>query len=79
VTKVTTVGWEPSCGHEDDTGTSTVLDPFNGAGTTGLVATRLGRSYIGIELNATYEELSRRRITDDEPLFRSVQETDFAG
>ena len=40
----------------------TVLDPFSGAGTTGVVATRLGRSYIGIELNPDYAEMSRRRI-----------------
>jgi len=40
----------------------TVLDPFNGAGTVGVVATRLGRSYIGIELNPEYIELSKQRI-----------------
>ena len=40
----------------------TVLDPFSGAGTTGVVATRLGRSYVGIELNPDYAEMSRRRI-----------------
>jgi len=47
----------------------TVLDPFSGAGTTGLVALRLGRSYIGIELNEDYAEMSRRRIDGDCPLF----------
>ena len=40
----------------------TVLDPFNGAGTTGLVAVKNGRNYIGIELNPEYVEMSRRRI-----------------
>lgn len=40
----------------------TVLDPFFGAGTTGLVAARLGREFIGIELNAEYCEMARRRI-----------------
>lgn len=39
-----------------------VLDPFFGAGTTGLVAARLGREFIGIELNADYCEMARRRI-----------------
>ena len=39
-----------------------VLDPFFGAGTAGLVAKRLGREYIGIELNPEYCEISRRRI-----------------
>ncbi len=47
----------------------TVLDPFHGAGTTGLVAARLHRKYIGIELNPEYVELSRNRIYDDAPLF----------
>jgi modification methylase len=39
-----------------------VLDPFFGSGTTGAVARRLGRNYIGIERDATYVELARRRI-----------------
>ena len=45
-----------------------VLDPFNGAGTTGLVALRQDRDYIGIELNADYARLARNRIYDDGPL-----------
>jgi DNA modification methylase len=51
-----------------------VLDPFSGAGTTVLVANRLGREGIGIELNPQYAEMSRRRITDDAPLFNQVTE-----
>ena len=47
----------------------TVLDPFSGAGTTGLVATRLGRSFIGVELNPEYCTLARTRIMEDSPLF----------
>ncbi len=39
-----------------------VLDPFMGAGTTALVARKLGRSYIGFELNPDYIKLSDRRI-----------------
>lgn len=46
-----------------------VLDPFNGSGTTGAVALKLGRSYIGIELNPAYVELARRRIGGANPLF----------
>lgn len=40
----------------------TVLDPFSGAGTTGLVAAQHDRSYVGIELNRKYVAMSRRRI-----------------
>jgi DNA modification methylase len=40
----------------------TVLDPFSGAGTTGLVAEKLGRKFIGIELNPTYVSMSESRI-----------------
>jgi len=40
----------------------TVLDPFAGSGTTGAVACRLGRSFVGIELSAEYAEMAERRI-----------------
>lgn len=43
----------------------TVLDPFSGAGTTGLVSLRLDRHYVGIELNPEYIELSKKRIQGD--------------
>jgi len=44
----------------------TVLDPFGGAGTTGLVADRLGRNAILIELNPEYAEMARKRIDKDQ-------------
>lgn len=50
----------------------TVLDPFFGAGTTGLVADRLQRNCIGIELNPDYEVIARRRIETDAGMFREV-------
>lgn len=50
----------------------TVLDPFFGAGTTGLVASRLGRNAIGIELKPEYAELARTRISDDAGMFSDV-------
>jgi DNA modification methylase len=40
----------------------TVLDPFFGAGTTGLVARQHGRHCIGIELNPEYVEIAKRRL-----------------
>lgn len=42
----------------------TVLDPFNGAGTTGVVCVKLGRNYIGTELNPKYVALAEKRIAD---------------
>lgn len=50
----------------------TVLDPFGGAGTTGLVADRLQRDAILIELNPEYAEMARKRIFNDAPLFADV-------
>jgi len=41
-----------------------VLDPFCGSGTTGKVAVKLGRDFIGIELNPEYIELAKKRIGD---------------
>jgi DNA modification methylase len=63
-------GWRPTCTCQTDQVTpGTVLDPFCGAGTTLLVAQRLGRDAIGIDLNATYLDLARRRVAADMPLF----------
>ena len=47
----------------------TVLDPFAGAGTTLLVADRLQRDAIGIELNTAYTEMAMERCRADAPLF----------
>jgi site-specific DNA-methyltransferase (adenine-specific) len=51
-----------------------VLDPFAGAGTTGMVAVRHGRSFVGLELSPEYADLARRRIRDDAPLFNTPAE-----
>jgi DNA modification methylase len=50
----------------------TVLDPFGGAGTTGLVADRLQRSSILIELNPVYASMAKKRLEGDAPLFAKV-------
>lgn len=54
--------WRPTCDHDAPTKPATVLDPFSGAATTGLVALTLGRRYIGIELNPEYVAMSRKRL-----------------
>lgn len=47
----------------------TVLDPFNGAGTTGLVALQNNRQYIGIELNPEYVKIAEKRLSYVQPKF----------
>ena len=60
-----TTGWSPSCACNADTVPAVILDPFAGAGTTGLVADRLGRDAILIELNPEYAEMAAARIRGD--------------
>ena len=57
-----TIGWLPSCQCSCDPVPAVVLDPFFGAGTTGLVAKKLGRHFIGIELNEAYIGMAQKRI-----------------
>jgi DNA modification methylase len=52
----------------------TVLDPFGGAGTTGLVADRLQRDAVLIELNPEYAAMARRRIDGDRGALLDVME-----
>lgn len=57
------VGWRPTCSCNcPDIVPATVLDPFAGAGTTLLVAERLGRDSIGIDISAEYCALAVKRI-----------------
>jgi DNA modification methylase len=66
-------GWSPTCDcppHQPVP--QVVIDPFGGAGTTGLVADRLGRSAILCELNPEYARLARARLTADAPLLAVV-------
>jgi len=59
----------PHCGHKGEMQSSVVLDPFAGSGTTGAVAKKLGRGFIGIELNPEYLKLAEKRISKEETLF----------
>ena len=51
----------------------TILDTFCGSGTTGVVALRYQRNFIGIELNPEFGEMSERRIGNEIPLFAGVE------
>ena len=52
-----------------------VLDPFFGTGTTGAVARRLGRRWIGIERESSYVKVARERIASTLPLDESAMKT----
>ena len=63
-----------------------VLDPFTGSGTTGCAATLEGFGFVGIEREAEYAEIARRRVehwrdvaSQDEGIIEDVQEKLFAG
>ena len=51
----------------------TILDPFCGFGTTGVVALRYHREFIGIELNPEYAKLAEKRIGAEAPMFNHVE------
>jgi len=54
------------CGCNTGFSGGIVLDPFIGSGTTGVVAKKLGRNWIGIELNPEYIKLAEKRIIASE-------------
>lgn len=49
-----------------------VLDPFNGSGTTRIVANKLGRNAIGFELNPEYIEIENRRRSKELGMFENI-------
>ena len=71
-----TIGWRPSCDCRSDKPPvpALILDPFFGAGTTGLAAKQTGRDYIGIELNAKYAAEAERRIAGYKPTRKKTEE-----
>lgn len=70
VDRTITVGWGTSCkcGGDLEPVPCTVIDIFVGSGTTGAVAIKHGRSFIGIDLNPEYIELSRKGLEQVQPL-----------
>ncbi len=63
-----TMRGRPNCAHKGPPVPCTVLDPFSGSGTTGIVALGLGRRFIGIELNSRYVKMALSRIAADAPV-----------
>jgi DNA modification methylase len=66
------IGWRPG-GAIGVARPCVVLDPFAGAGTVGLVADRLGRDAILIELKPEYAAMAERRIREEAPLLTAVE------
>lgn len=61
-----TLGYRPTCQCDrPDVVPCTVLDPFTGSGTTAIVATKLGRNFVGAELNPEYVAMAHRRIASE--------------
>lgn len=54
--------WRESCGSDAPTRPGVVLDPFFGSGTVGMAASKLGRDWLGIELNPAYVQLAESRL-----------------
>lgn len=74
--KVLGEGWVPGCQcqtTEENLIPCTVLDPFVGSGRCGIAATRLGRSFIGIDANPDYCEIARRLIQAEQCSNQDVQ------
>jgi DNA modification methylase len=69
-----TIGWLPSCQCASKPRHGIVLDPFSGAGTVALVAKKLGRHYIGIELNPDYISMAKTRVQKTPVNLRSFEE-----
>ena len=66
--------WAAGCGCDAGaTVPALVLDPFGGSGTTGVVADRLGRDCILVELNPEYCAMARRRLEADAGMFAEVE------
>lgn len=51
----------------------TVLDPFSGSGTTGVVALKHGRNYVGCEVNPDYARLSENRLTAELGMLADIE------
>jgi len=56
------LGYKPTCNCNTKFTSGIVLDPFFGSGTTGVVALKQGKKFIGIELNPEYIEIAEARI-----------------
>lgn len=72
------VGWRRGCAHKGaGLVPATVLDPYAGRGTTGMVALSLGRSFVGIELDPKSVRLCKKNLAAGSSLSGRVTERDL--
>lgn len=76
VTKVDTVGWAAQCPCGASAGPSVILDPFCGAGSTGVAAVAAGCRFVGIDLNPEYLRIAARRMSQGSLLLMQQSETE---
>jgi DNA modification methylase len=69
----TALGWRPTCAHDAAPCPATILDPFCGSGTTGVVATRNGRRFVGLDLSGVYlHDIAAPRLAHTQPALLGV-------
>jgi DNA modification methylase len=78
-----TICFSPTCAHDVPPAPCIVLDPFAGSGTTGLVARRLGRHFVGLDLSFDYlSEQAKARLgldlLDEWTNGKPVQDDDYS-
>ena len=71
-----TIGFQMTCKCDGAPIPCTVLDPFTGSGTTGAVALRLGRNFVGCELNPEYVNLAESRLRGEAPPVLESEESE---
>ena len=64
IVHTTTIGWRPTCEHDAQPIPGRVLDPFFGSGTTGEVARKHGRNFVGLDLSMEYIRLAKKRTSN---------------
>jgi len=78
-TEVVSSDWEPGCECGASIARASILDPFSGSGTTGMVALQEGRNYIGIDLNPDYLPLAKTRILGKHARVSPKQDSESLG
>lgn len=68
-----TIGWTPQCKCNVGVAPCVILDPFSGAGTTFMVAKKLNRRAVGIEISPVYVPMSEKRVNDELGMFSPLK------